>query len=178
MIGLKRGTVKLMSHQEEWEKNAKELIDTLNRILKNTAVDIQHIGSTAITSIHAKPIIDIVVGVRDLNDILPYIEVLKRQDIMYRGGDVAGQLLFVMGDLENDTRTHHIHVVQWNGTDWNNYLNFRDYLNACPEKARVYDECKQKLAMQFSGDRMGYTAGKGELIDSLLNEAREWRSQQ
>ena len=106
MTGLKRGTVMLAPHQEEWTQNAKRTIQALKRLLEPVAVDIQHIGSTAIPSIHAKPIIDLVVGVRNLGDILPYVELLKQHDIVFRGEDVAGQLLFVMGDFEKDTRTH------------------------------------------------------------------------
>lgn len=177
MIGLKRGTVKLMPHQAQWDKKAQDVIEVLKQILNDTAIDIQHIGSTAISSIHAKPILDIVVGVRELNDILPHTEALKQHGIICRGTDVSDQILLVMGDFENDTRTHHIHVVQWNGTAWNNYINFRDYLNAHPEKAMLYDACKQKLAAQFPNDRIAYTAGKEDLIDGLLKEARVWRAE-
>ena len=145
MTGLKRGTVMLAPHQEEWTQNAKRTIQVLNRLLEPVAVDIQHIGSTAIPSIHAKPIIDLVVGVRNLDDIAPYVELLKQHDFVFRGVDVAGQLLFVMGDSEKDTRTHHIHVVRWNGAEWNNYINFLDYLNRFPDKAIEYDVCKKKL---------------------------------
>lgn len=72
-------------------------------------------------------------------------------------------------------RTHRIHIVTWGGTEWNNYINFRDYLNACPEKALLYDACKQKLALQFSKARKDYTAGKEEIINQLLLEAGVWR---
>ena len=171
MIGLKRGSVKLISHQEEWNKNAEKVILKLKQLLGDTAVDIQHVGSTAIASIYAKPIIDIVIGVRDLNDVVSYVELLKQHDFVFRGEDVEGQLLFVMGDFEKDTRTHHIHVVKWNGEEWNNYINFRDYLNCCPDKAMLYDACKKKLASQFPDDRRSYTAGKQELIECLLKEA-------
>ena len=176
MTGLKRGTVLLAPHQEEWAQNAERTIQTLNRLLESVAVDMQHIGSTAIPSIHAKPIIDLVVGVRNLDDIAPYVELLKQHDIVFRGEDVAGQLLFVMGDFEKDTRTHHIHVVRWNGAEWNNYINFRDYLNRYPDKAMQYDAYKKKLAAQFADDRGSYTTGKQELIDRLLKEAHAWRS--
>ncbi len=74
-----------------------------------------------------------------------------------------------------DIRTHHIHIVKWNGADWNNYVNFRDYLNANPEKAMMYDDFKQKLAIQFSNDRKSYTAGKQEIIGRLLSEASIWK---
>nr|WP_325181452.1 GrpB family protein [uncultured Oscillibacter sp.] len=138
MTGLKRGTVMLALHQEEWTQNAERTIQALNRLLEPVAVDIQHIGSTAIPSIHAKPIIDLVIGVRNLDDIAPYVELLKQHDIVFRGEDVAGQLLFVMGDFEKDTRTHHIHVVRWNGAEWNNYINFRDYLNRLLKEAHAW----------------------------------------
>ena len=167
----------LAPHQEEWTRNAERTIQVLNRLLEPAAVDIQHIGSTAIPSIHAKPIIDLVVGVRNLDDILSYIELLKQHDIVFRGEDVAGQLLFVMGDFEKDTRTHHIHVVRWDGAEWNNYINFLDYLNRFPDKAIEYDACKKELAAQFADDRGSYTTGKQKLIDRLLNEAHMWRSE-
>ena len=71
----------LAPHQEEWTQNAERTIQALNRLLEPVAVDIQHIGSTAIPSIHAKPIIDLVIGVRNLDDIAPYVELLKQHDI-------------------------------------------------------------------------------------------------
>ena len=61
MIGLKRGTVTLVPHHKEWTQNAERTIQILKRLLAPAAVDIQHIGSTAIPSIHAKPIIDLVI---------------------------------------------------------------------------------------------------------------------
>ena len=125
MIGLKRGSVELSSHQEEWDKNAENVILELKKLFGNAAVDIQHVGSTAIHSIYAKPIIDIVIGLRDLNDISLYMQLLEEHGFIFRGEDVAGQMLFVMGDFEKDMRTHHIHAVKWNGTEWKNYINFQ-----------------------------------------------------
>lgn len=175
MIGLKRDTVKLVMHQDEWDNEAKRTIKELKDLLGNTAIDIQHIGSTSVASIHAKPIIDIAIGVYNLSDIMPYIDVLGENEFIFRGEDVSNQLLFVKGDFEKDFRTHHIHVVKWNDTEWNNYINFRDYLNAFPQKAMIYDELKQKLAIQFPKERRQYTEGKQQLIDEFLEEARLWR---
>ena len=176
MIGLERGTVKLVPHQKEWVDSAGKIMEELRHLLGDAVTDIQHIGSTAIPSIHAKPIIDLAVAVRDLEDILPYVEVLKQHHIIFRGEIITGEILLVIGS--DEVRTHHIHIVRWNGTEWNNYINFRDYLNAYPEKAVLYDTCKQRLAMRFSGDRKKYTAGKEETIQCLLEEARIWKSHQ
>ena len=66
-------------------------------------------------------------------------------------------------------------IAVWQAFKPLGYINFRDYLNECPEKAILYDTCKQKLAMQFSNDRKSYTAGKEKIIQRLLAEAKLWR---
>lgn len=168
-LGLKRGTVLLESHDKQWEEVAVETIGKLNAILGEDAIDIQHIGSTAIPAIKAKPIIDIAVGVDDFNRVLLYNEQLQQEGIVYRGSDVEHQLLYVMGDMKNDTRTHHIHVVKWNGTEWNNYIHFRDYLNANENSALQYQKLKEELESKYAGDRIAYTSGKQDMIDNILN---------
>ena len=82
MIGLKRGSVELSSHQEGWEKNAENIILELKQLFGNAAVDIRHVGSAVIHSIYAKPIIDIVIGLRDSNDISPYVKRLEELPIV------------------------------------------------------------------------------------------------
>jgi len=175
-LGLKRGTVELYPHDVMWEEKAAETIERLKEILSDTAVDIQHVGSTAIRGIHAKPILDIAIGVRSFEEILGKKELLEQNHVIYRGQDHPGQHLFVMGDFEADTRTHHIHVVLWGGTEWNDYVNFRDYLNAFPEKAAAYHDLKQNLLAGFAAERGQYTRGKHELIQTLLKEAHAWKN--
>lgn len=176
MIGLKRGTVALFPHQPLWEDAAMQTIMLLKSLLHEVAVDIQHVGSTSIHTVSAKPIIDIAVGVKTLDSIKPYIELLGENGIIFRNENVPEQLLFVIGDFEKDLRTHHIHVVEWNSVAWNNYINFRDYLNAFPEYAKKYDDLKKSLASKFSNNRGNYTAGKHELINEILNQAHLWKN--
>ena len=83
-----------------------------------------------------------------------------------------------MGDFENDIKTHHIHIVKADSSNWYNYLNFRDYLNAHPNKAKEYDELKRKLAIKYSDNRKAYTQEKSETISRLLREAQQWRNSQ
>ena len=175
MIGLKRGTVELLPHQPLWEDVAEKTIMLLKSLLNDVAIDIQHVGSTSIQNVCAKPIIDIAVGVKTLDSIKPYIELLDKNGIVFRKEDVKEQLLFVIGDFENEIRTHHIHVVEWNSVAWKNYINFRDYLNAFPEYAKEYDDLKKSLAEEFANNRGKYTAGKHELIDKILKQACLWK---
>ena len=146
---MKRGTVYLEPHQSEWERSAEETIRTLKNILGSVAVDIQHIGSTSIKIISAKPIIDIAVAVNDYELILSKRDVLEKADIIFRFDERPEQLLFVMGDFAKDTRSHHIHVVLLGSDEWNNYINFRDYLNSNTEAAMEYEAVKLRLAEQY-----------------------------
>ena len=177
MIGLKRGTVKLCEHEKEWEIEAQNTISRLKKILGNVANDIQHVGSTAIPSIKAKPIIDIAVAVDDFNDVLALEKELKDEGFYYRPqSDLGGQLLFVSGSLyegTGDLQTHFIHVVRTNSMDWINYINFRDYLNSTPTVAKEYEELKVSLAMQAPIDsgREKYLKGKHDFIVYTLRKA-------
>lgn len=176
MLGLKRGEVALCAHEEQWREVAERTISRLRAVLEGVAIDIQHVGSTAISGICAKPIIDIAVGLLSLQDVKPLTNALEQSGFIFRGQDIEGQLLFVMGDFEADTRTHHIHMVQWDSDAWRNYINFRDYLNAVPDQAMRYDALKRELAQKYSQERALYTQGKQRLIHQLLANARIWRS--
>ena len=79
-------------------------------------------------------------------------------------------MLYVMGDLENDTRTHHIHVVKWNAIEWKNYIYFRDYLNANESVALQYQKLKEELEKKYAEDRVAYTNGKQDMIKNILDD--------
>ena len=181
MIGLKRGTVQLYPHEKAWEEEAVRTITILKEILGDVAKDIQHVGSTSILAIQAKPIIDIAVAVDSFDDILALEEELKKAGFYYRPGSsktLKNQLLFACGnyyDGTGDLQTHFIHVVLTGSTEWVDYINFRDYLNATPEAAREYEQLKLQLAKAGPSDdgRVMYTTGKHELIARMLQQARD-----
>ena len=168
-LGLKRGIVQLEPHDKQCDEAAIQTIKILKSILGDDSIDIQHIGSTAIPVIKSKPIIDIVVGVTDVDKVMLHNEQLRQVGIFYRGSDVERQLLYVMGDMEKDIRTHHIHVVKWNGTEWKNYIYFRDCLNANENIALQYERVKEELESKYADDRVAYTNGKQEMIYNILN---------
>jgi len=167
LLGLKRGTVALLPHQTDWERIAADTAVRLRSFFPDA--EIAHVGSTAIPHIAAKPIIDMAVGVDDLSYVKEMAPALEPQGLLFRGEDVNGQLLFVLG--EQDCRTHHIHIVQRQGVEWQNYIRFRDYLTAHPDRAREYERLKQDLAERYPQDRASYTEGKADLIREILAES-------
>jgi len=173
MLGLKSGTVELIEHCEDWKVYARNEIACLKGILDEYSIDIQHVGSTSIYGIHAKPIIDIAVGVADFENAEMFTQRLSKHGYVYADEDTPEKMLFLK--CEGEKKTHHIHFVKYGGREWNDYINFRDYLNFHPEKAMQYDTLKLQLCRQFSQERAQYTAGKHALISQLLAEARLWR---
>lgn len=176
MIGLKRGAVKLCEHEKAWEIEAQNTISRLRRILNPVIKDIQHVGSTSIRTIKAKPIIDIAIAVDDFADVLSYEKELKEAGFYYRPNRIGEQMLFARGnyyDGTGDLQTHFIHVVLTDSTEWKNYINFRDYLNQKPSVAKAYEDLKVALTAEVPTDsgRDQYLKGKHEFIANTLRKA-------
>ena len=166
-LGLERGRVKLIPHDDEWDSEAGRVVATLWRIIPE-AKDIQHVGSTAIKTIEAKPIIDIAVALDDVQSVKIHIDRMAEYGMIFRGSDIPGQILFIIG--EGNIRTHHIHIVKWHSKEWENYIMFRDYMNSHSDKASEYEKLKKHLSLSFPDNRSAYTQGKAEFIGKCLAE--------
>lgn len=169
MIGLKRGTVKLVPHDERWHAAFKRERKKLSASIGNVTIDIQHVGSTAIKGIPAKPIIDISVGVNKLSDAKKVIRALSKEG--YHFYDTHRDRIFFAKGPEK-RRTHHLHILRHNGAKWKSDISFRDYLLAHPARASAYANLKMKLAKLYPEDRAKYTAGKDSFIKATLKLAK------
>ena len=172
MIGLKRGVVELKQYNPKWKdfynQESKEITSAISKFI----VDIQHIGSTAIPNIVAKPIIDIAVAIDSLKNIEKIIKPLEEIGFTYRGEQgVPDRHLFVKGGEE--CRTHHLHVTFKEHYEWKKHLVFRDYLLEHPKEARQYSKLKKRLKREYKGDRGAYTDGKTEFINRILEKAKK-----
>ena len=179
MLGLKRGAVALYPHEKAWETEAQATMARLRQILGPVAVEMAHVGSTAIPTIQAKPILDIAVAVDDFDALLAYEKQLRAAGFYYRPNaqaGVRGQLLFASGsyyDGSGDLQTHFIHIVRTGSVDWQNYILFRDYLRTHPDAAGAYERLKLVLAAKLPKDsgREDYVQGKQSFIRSVLRRA-------
>jgi len=169
MIGLKRGTVKLVPHDKKWHAAFEREKKALLKNIGDVAIDVQHVGSTAIKGISAKPIIDISVGVNKLSDAKKLIKPLSQ--IGYRFYDTHRDRIFFAKGPER-RRTHHLHVMRYNSIKWKSDMLFRDYLSAHPPCAKAYANLKTKLAKRYSEDREKYTVGKDRFINTTLKLAK------
>ncbi len=174
MLGLERGTVKLLPHDPAWEAEGKRTVEVLRGIFGEAAVDIRHVGSTAVRTIVAKPIIDIAVGVRRMDEARALIPHLEKAGFFHRHAASHGEdhLFFsCVGEAEN-VRTHHIHVVPYGEDRWISYVSLVEYLNMDDDAAKEYEYEKKSCAGFFPNDRALYTENKLPTLKRLLRKAK------
>jgi GrpB-like predicted nucleotidyltransferase (UPF0157 family) len=175
-IGLNNFIVELYDHQIEWEQNAKETIEYLKNRFGDLIVDIEHIGSTSIKTIKAKPIIDLVVGMKDFNYLENIMEKMEANGLKYcPKNDRPESRMFVIGELDG-ILTHIIHLVEHNGNEWNNKINFRDYMNNNIEKAREYENLKINSMKNNENNVPNHHKNKEQFIIEKIKEANNWRN--
>lgn len=147
----------------------QEKIQILNA-LGDTVADIQHIGSTSVPGLAAKPVIDILLGLEI--PLSTQISSLEALGYFYCGEfGIPGRHYFRRGM----PRTHQIHAVRVESDFWKRHILFRDFLRTHPDAARQYEALKRDLAIKFRYDRDRYTDSKAPLINQLLVQAKAWR---
>ncbi len=130
---------------------------------------IEHVGSTAVPGLGAKPIIDTMVGVRSLDDAQQCIPLLAPIGYIYQPDDtIPERVYFNKGPAQ---RHRHLHITVLGGDFWRRHLLFRDYLRRHPETAQAYERLKRDLAAQYGSDRIGYTDAKTDFIRSVEAKA-------
>lgn len=165
--------IELVPASNEWKFKFKKEAGKLEKIFTNQ-IGIHHIGSTAIDEIKAKPVIDILIVVKDISLVNGYVKEMERADYVYKGPNgMPGRRYFEKG---YPVHTHHLHVFEDGNQEIERHLLFRDYLNAHPEEASTYSSLKEKLAKEYRTDPVGYTRAKGDFIREIDKKARDWKS--
>lgn len=131
---------------------------------------IEHIGSTAVPGLTAKPVIDIMAGVHDLPTSMPARDALVALDYMYF--PYRPDVMHWFCKPSPAHRTHHLHLVPLDSPLWRERLAFRDHLRASSSAATAYAGLKTELAERYRFDREAYTDAKGVFIRSILNAHR------
>lgn len=173
-LGLKRGTVRIDKYNSKWKDEYLKEEKELKKVLENYDVDIQHIGSTSIVGCSAKPIIDIAIGVQNLEYGWRLIPLLQEIGWNYDGTSDYGVRWFLNKGYD-DISTHFIHIEDKNGRVWQNHIVFRDYLNLHMDKVREYSNLKERISKEFINNRQGYAKIKDSFVEETIELAlKEW----
>lgn len=165
MIGLPRGVVLLAEYDSEWQALFAEESGSLRYMIGEYIVDVQHVGSTSIEGLIAKPVIDIVAGARELNDVSLCAAPLESIGYQYKGENgIPGRHYFGKGN----PRIFHLHFVEYDGKLWRDYINFRDRLREDTNLRNEYARLKKGLAARYKYNREAYTESKGAFVKKIL----------
>jgi len=170
--------VAVILHDPKWrevfEVESKRVTDALGE----NVVAIHHIGSTAIPDVYAKPIIDLLVEVKDIVKVDGQSSSTESlgYEVMGEFG-IPGRRYF-RKDNQEGARTHHIHTFKVGSEQIERHLVFRDYMIAHPEDAQRYSELKRRLAGEYPTNIDGYIDGKDRFIRGMDKKAAQWRTLQ
>jgi GrpB-like predicted nucleotidyltransferase (UPF0157 family) len=167
-------TIVIVAYDASWPRTFQREQRRIQAALGERLIAIEHIGSTSVPGLAAKPIVDIMAGIGRIEDAAACIAPLEaigyrfRPEITTRLG-MLDDRLFVKSS--GGTATVNLHVTEYGGGFWREKLLFRDFLRGHPETARAYEALKRELAPRFSeGPR--YSTAKTDFIQSVLQRAR------
>jgi len=155
----------------------------LARIFDQRLVDLQHIGSTAVPGLAAKPIIDILIVLDHTEDIDSFNPSMEELGYRVRGECLDATIpgtpgRFYFTKETNGVRSHHVHICAKGHAEIQDKLAFRDYLRANKSVALAYANLKRRLAVDHHFDNIGYMRGKDDFVKSVLVDARRWYATQ
>jgi GrpB-like predicted nucleotidyltransferase (UPF0157 family) len=168
--------VVVVAYDPQWPARFAQEAARLAPVFGDSLVTIHHIGSTSIPGMAAKPIIDMLPVVRQIEAVDALNPGMEALGYAPRGEfGIPGRRYFAKG--QGAQRSHHVHVFAVDHPDIARHLIFRDYLIAHPAEAAAYASLKQALARQFPHDMEAYIAGKDGLIKEIDRRAAAWRSE-
>ena len=170
MIGTKYGKVAIYDYNSDWDAAFKTEKMALMEVLGNDVIEIEHVGSTSIVGMAAKPTIDIIAGLKALNAVDYYIDILGEIGYEFRPSHpVPSRLHFAK--IVQSLRTHNLSLTEYDSQFWKNHILFRDYLRVDSETAEAYKHLKLRLAKEYPNDTVGYTEAKNVFIEYVLQKA-------
>ncbi|REK77021.1 GrpB family protein [Paenibacillus paeoniae] len=163
---------RIASYQSEWRQLFFHTGTLLRKAMKETAIRIDHIGSTSIEGLAAKPIIDIQISVADYQNLACYQLKIESIGFILRSENPDLSKRYFR-ERPGDRRTH-IHVRQVGSYSEQLSLLFRDYLRLHPEDCLRYAREKHRLMKEFYHERAQYVEGKGPIVWDILQRAHTW----
>lgn len=157
----------IAEYDPAWVAMFEELCTFVRPVVKDHMIRIEHVGSTSVPGLAAKPIVDMDVVVRTEEDVRSIIRCLATLGYVHEGDlGVSGREAFIPPSI---VKWHHLYVCTIDNAEFSKHIRFRDYLRSHPEEAQKYGDLKRELAQQYENDRAAYTNAKGVFVNRVLN---------
>jgi GrpB-like predicted nucleotidyltransferase (UPF0157 family) len=171
----RHAAVRIVEYDSTWPTRYAEEATLLAETLGSRLLRVEHVGSTSVPGMPAKPIIDILAAVAGYDGFPTVVQDLEKIGYVYTPeseADDPDRRVFRKGpDDMTRQRTHHLHVTEAGSHYWQRIMAFRDHLRRDPAAASAYASLKQGLATTHARDPRGYTAGKHEFVTTVEHGA-------
>ena|ERR1700740_280950 len=158
--------IEVVDYDPRWPKTFELLRSRILTALGDIALSVEHVGSTSVLGLSAKPIVDISIVVSERSDVQTAISRLATLGYVHRGDlGIEGREAFSNPD---GLPMHHLYLCPRDSVALANHLAIRNYLRTNPEAAREYGELKKRLAERFPDDIDGYVDGKTTMLLTML----------
>lgn len=169
-------TIEISEYDPAWPQIAARLAEAISTACADAVQRVEHIGSTSVPGLGAKPVIDLMPVLASFEDGARCVAPMEQLGYEYRGEyGIPGRHYFPGHDEESGLRVH-VHMLVDGSEEYRNHLLFRDYLREHPAEAAAYEAMKRTMAEEHAGDRQAYTDAKTPWITACLERARVWRS--
>ena len=162
-------TIRIVDYDPSWPRRFDEWADRIVEVLGSRVRRVEHIGSTSVPGLAAKPIVDALLLVDDVEDEAAFVPPLESIGLVLRVREPNHRM------LRTPQRDFHLHVYEPDRPEVAAYLDLRDWLRVDAADRRLYADTKRRLAMREWDDMNAYADAKSDVIRTILGRARAWR---
>jgi GrpB-like predicted nucleotidyltransferase (UPF0157 family) len=168
--GREPAEISVVDYDERWPVRFREIAERIREALAERALGVEHIGSTSVPGLAAKPIVDVLLTVADVSNEVAYVPALESAGFRLRVREPEHRMVRTpAGDV-------HVHVYEPGRPEVRNYIDLRDWLRVDARDRELYAATKRMLARQQWNDMNDYADAKTEVIDDVMARARAWRA--
>jgi GrpB-like predicted nucleotidyltransferase (UPF0157 family) len=164
--GREPAAISVVGYDKRWPERFQKTAELVRRALGEKALSVEHIGSTSVPGLAAKPIIDVLLTVNDVTDEAAYVPLLEAVGFVLRVREPEHRM------LRTPARDVHLHVYEPHRTEVRDYLDLRDWLRLTPDDRKLYATTKRRLAQQRWRDMNDYADAKTDVVLDILARAR------
>ena len=168
--GREPASIVIVDYDATWPERFQDLQLRVQRALGSAALSVEHIGSTSVPGLAAKPIVDMLLTVRSVDDEAAYVPAVERAGFVLRVREPRHRM------FRTPERDVHLHVYAPEDQAVTDYLDLRDWLRQSPSDRALYEATKRDLAQREWSDMNHYADAKSDVIHAVLGRARTWRS--
>jgi GrpB-like predicted nucleotidyltransferase (UPF0157 family) len=168
--GREHVVITIVDYDQQWPRRFEDTAERVRGVLGDKALSVEHIGSTSVPGLAAKPIVDMLLTVADVADEAAYVPTLESIGFLLRVREPGHRMLRTVG------RDTHLHVYEPDRAEVCDYLDLRDWLRVDAQDRALYAAEKRRLAEQQWRDMNDYAEAKTDIIRDILTRARAWRA--